>query len=92
MPHLNKYLDEGKTEKKRVRIVKLEKSKIFSHFDRSETYDLGSLRIHIPIITNENVITTILKKKYYWKFNEVWYADFHFLIKLKIIVILTDIT
>ena len=41
MPHLNKYLDEIKTEK-RVRIMKLEKrSKIFSHFDRSETYDLG---------------------------------------------------
>ena len=79
MPHLNKYLDEIKTEKKRVRIMKLEKRcKIFLHFDRSETYDLGFLRIHIPIITNENVITTILNKKYYWKFNEVWFADFSF--------------
>ena len=31
MPHLNKYLDEIKTEKKRVRIMKLEKRVKFSH-------------------------------------------------------------
>ena len=31
MPHLNKYLDEIKTEKKRVRIMKLEKEVKFSY-------------------------------------------------------------
>ena len=59
--------------------MKLEKkSKILTHFDRSETYDLGFLRIHIPIITNEKVIIKISKKEYHWKVNEAWYADFSF--------------
>ena len=70
--------------------MKLEKVK-FSHFDRSETYDLGFLRIHIPIITNENVITTILKKNIIGNLMKFGMQIFHFLIKLKIIVILTDI-
>ena len=79
MPNLEKFLDNLNFKKKRVRIMKLEKrSKIFLHFDRSETYDLGSLRLHIPIITNENVVTIISNQKYYWKTNEVWYADFSF--------------
>lgn len=79
MPNLDNFLDNINCKKKRVRIMKLEKkSKIFTHFDASETYDLGSLRIHIPIITNEKVITKISKQEYHWKVNEAWYADFSF--------------
>jgi hypothetical protein len=79
MPFLEDFLDNIDCKKKRVRLMKLEKkSKIFTHFDRSETYDFGSLRIHIPIITNNDVITKISKHEYHWKVNEVWYADFSF--------------
>ena len=31
------------------------KKKIFYHFDRTDSYDYDSLRLHIPIITNEKV-------------------------------------
>ena len=76
---LNSYLDSIPFKKKRVRIMRLKSGrKIFTHFDRTETYDLGNMRIHIPIITNPKVIVKILNKKYQWKKGQVYYADFSF--------------
>ena len=79
MPNLNKFIDELNMKKKRVRIMKLEKKKkIFYHFDRTDSYDYDSLRLHIPIITNEKVFIQICNKKFHWKENEIWYGDFSF--------------
>lgn len=79
MPHLNKYLDSLCFEKKRVRIMNLEKGgRIHTHCDSSETYDKNQLRIHIPLVTNNKVKVQILNQSYYWGVGESWYADFSF--------------
>lgn len=76
---LNSFLELIPFKKKRVRIMNLKKNKkIFTHFDRTETFDLGSMRVHIPIITNSKAIIKIINQEYHWEEGGVYYADFSF--------------
>ena len=76
---LDLYIDSIPLNKKRVRIMKLKKGrKIFTHFDRTETFDLESMRIHVPIITNPKAVIKIINKEYHWEKGQVYYADFSF--------------
>ena len=50
--------------------------KIGVHTDTGLNWDSGAIRIHIPIVTNENVKFYIEDEQLNWKEGELWYGDF----------------
>lgn len=51
---------------------------IYWHYDENESFDSGTVRLHIPVITNENVALQICHQTLRWKEGELWYGDFSF--------------
>jgi len=50
--------------------------KIGEHTDTGLNWGSGAIRIHIPIVTNENVKFYIKNERLNWKEGELWYGDF----------------
>ena len=50
--------------------------RIGEHTDTGLNWDNGAIRIHIPIVTNENVKFYIEDEQLNWKEGELWYGDF----------------
>ena len=50
--------------------------RIGEHTDIGLNWDSGAIRIHIPIVTNENVKFYIEDEQLSWKAGELWYGDF----------------
>ena len=64
-------------DKEAIRLLRLDPfSKIKEHNDRGACYEEGDFRIHIPIITNEQVIFRVNKHLVPMKEGECWYANF----------------
>lgn len=51
--------------------------KIGEHKDSAFSWRKGLVRLHIPIITHEDVIMNISGKRCQWKEGEFWFGDFH---------------
>ena len=78
-PYFNEVLDRFECDKQRVRLMALKPgAKIFEHWDTDESIDVGSARIHIPIVTHKDVHFYLAGKRMNWKPGEVWYGDFSF--------------
>lgn len=66
-------------EKQRVRLMALEpNARIFEHYDKEESLDAGVARLHIPIVTNPDVLFVLGKRRQRWGVGELWYGDFSF--------------
>lgn len=78
-PYIKSILDEMPGIKQRVRIlIKKPGTNIYWHTDENETLDKGLLRLHIPIITNDNYEFQLSHIRCDWKPGELWYGDFSF--------------
>jgi len=78
-PYIEYILDNLLCQKQRVRLMRLEKKRnIFWHFDAGENMDGCVARLHIPVLTNENVEFQISHQNMRWNAGEFWYGDFSF--------------
>jgi hypothetical protein len=79
-PYIASLIDGFGTEPHRVRLMGLQpKKSIFWHYDRGETIDSAkSVRLHVPIFTNRNILFQISHEDLYWEEGEIWYGDFSF--------------
>ena len=50
--------------------------KIVEHTDDCFGWESGTVRLHIPIITHENVVFKIAGQRCCWKEGELWFGDF----------------
>ncbi len=75
-PYLREVVDAFKCEKKRVRLLRLQVGAIIKvHIDEALNFDLGEVRIHVPIVTDPAVEFYVNHKRVVMKEGEVWYMD-----------------
>lgn len=75
--YFKEIMDWFECEKEAVRLLRLDpQSEIKEHVDNDTSYEDGFFRIHIPIITNDNVFFYVDKKRIPMKMGECWYANF----------------
>lgn len=78
-PHLEALIDKIPGKKKRVRLLSLpSKAKIYEHFDSTDSMDRETSRLHMPIITHNDVIFLINNQRVYWTPGNIYYGDFSF--------------
>ncbi|WP_264553772.1 aspartyl/asparaginyl beta-hydroxylase domain-containing protein [Flavobacterium sp. N2038] len=78
--YFKEIMDWFQCEKEAVRLLKLgPESKIKEHVDNDTSYEDGFFRIHVPIITNDEVFFYVDKKLVPMKMGECWYANFQLL-------------
>lgn len=76
-PYFKEIMDWFECEKEAVRLLRLgPQSEIKEHVDNDTSYEDGFFRIHIPIITNDEVFFYVDKKRVPMKMGECWYANF----------------
>jgi hypothetical protein len=76
-PYLRKILSELNCPKEVLRILILPpEGHIKDHFDFHTSFQFGLLRLHIPIVTDPNVVFVIDGERMDWKAGELWYGDF----------------
>jgi hypothetical protein len=76
-PYLEEIVDEFKCPKERVRLLRLEPGKnINTHTDLGDGWAMGKVRLHIPIITHEEVYFHVDEKRVVMNPGELWYCDF----------------
>ncbi|WP_394776251.1 aspartyl/asparaginyl beta-hydroxylase domain-containing protein [Flavobacterium sp.] len=75
--YFREIMDWFECEKEAVRLLRLgPESEIKEHVDNDTSYEDGFFRIHIPIITNDEVFFYVDKKRVPMKTGECWYANF----------------
>lgn len=75
--YFKEIMDWFECEKEAVRLLRLGPgSEIKEHVDNDTSYEDGFFRIHIPIITNDEVFFYVDKKWVPMKMGECWYANF----------------
>ena len=75
--YFKEIMDWFECEKEAVRLLRLgPESEIKEHVDNDTSYEDGFFRIHIPIITNDEVFFYVDKKRVPMKMGECWYANF----------------
>ena len=78
LPYLLEILNTFECKKETFRIHTLQAgAKIKAHRDTNLNYENGSLRLHIPIITNPNIKMIVANKEIIMKPGECWYLDFN---------------
>jgi len=76
-PYFRQILSEFRCPKHQVRLLRLEAGKrILEHRDRVLTWPLGIARLHIPIITHEEVYFYLDGRRVQMAPGELWYCDF----------------
>lgn len=77
IPYTKSALDTLKTEKLSVRYLRLKPgSRIKPHQDHDIVYWDGMVRLHIPVMTNQNVIFIVDGQQVEMQAGECWFADF----------------
>ena len=78
-PTMEQIIDSFPCAKRRVRLLELAPGrKVFWHRDFWHSVDSTQLRVHVPIITNDQVGFQISHQDCPWKAGELWYGDFTF--------------
>lgn len=75
--YFQKIVNWFQCEKETVRLLRLDpQSQIKEHVDNDTSYEDGFFRIHIPIITNPEVLFYVNQELVPMKMGECWYANF----------------
>jgi hypothetical protein len=78
-PYFKEVLDSLRCEKITVRLLELPPGgRIDYHTDRALNFTYGVIRVHIPIVTHQDVIFYIANRRFSWQPGELWYGDFSF--------------
>lgn len=76
-PYLEEIVDEFQCPKERVRLLRLEPgTNINTHTDLGDGWAMGKVRLHIPIITHDEVYFFVDEKRVVMLPGELWYCDF----------------
>jgi hypothetical protein len=76
-PYLEEIVDGFKCPKERVRLLRLEPGKnINTHPDLGDGWAMGKVRLHIPIITHDEVYFYVDEQRVIMNPGELWYCDF----------------
>lgn len=76
-PYFCEILNEFQCPKHQVRLLRLEVGKkILEHRDRVLTWPLGIARLHIPIVTHDEVYFYLDRRRVHMRPGELWYCDF----------------
>ena len=76
-PYLESIVDEFHCPKERVRLLRLEPGKnINTHTDLGDGWAMGKVRLHIPIITHDEVYFYVDDERVKMEPGELWYCDF----------------
>ena len=52
--------------------------RILRHYDPIESVDFDNMRLHIPIVTSDDVVFRLALVRRRWRAGETWYGDFTF--------------
>lgn len=75
--YFEEIVDSFNCPKKRIRIMRLEPgANIFTHRDLGDAWALGEVRLHIPIITSDQVYFYVDEERVMMKPGELWFCDF----------------
>ena len=78
-PYLNSIIDSFEVPTGRVRLMQLGPGeRIHWHFDHSFVFPGKSVRLHIPVFTNDQVRLQIGHQDLFWGPGETWFGDFSF--------------
>ena len=90
-PYLEEIVDGFECPKERVRLLRLEPGKnINTHTDLGDGWAMGKVRLHIPIITHDEVYFFVDDERVVMRPGELWYCDFthphrvHMVLDLKV--------
>jgi len=76
-PYFEEILDSLQCEKRRVRLLRLEPgARVRRHYDPGESWAGGRPRLHVPIVTHEDIYFYVDGQRVVMKPGEVWYCDF----------------
>jgi len=76
-PYLREVLDGLPCPKSNARIMYMERhTKLELHTDLPCNFQTGILRLHVPIITNPQIVMGIADRQYYWAAGELWWGNF----------------
>lgn len=76
-PYLKEILDELRCPKRVVRVLSLPPGgRIEEHNDAWANFHCGTLRLHVPIVTDPEVEFVIDGERARWMAGELWYGDF----------------
>ena len=76
-PYLEEIVDGFECPRERVRLLRLEPGKnINTHTDLGDGWAMGKVRLHIPIITHEEVYFHVDDQRVIMNPGELWYCDF----------------
>lgn len=76
-PYFEEIIDSFQCPKKRVRLMRLEPgTNIHTHTDPGDAWALGQARIHIPVITHDEVYFYVDGERVVMQPGELWYCDF----------------
>jgi hypothetical protein len=76
-PYMEEIIDSFKCPKQRIRLMKLESGKnVLEHTDPGDSWALGQARLHIPVVTHEDVHFILAGQRLIMKPGELWYCDF----------------
>jgi hypothetical protein len=77
--YLDEIVDSFACPVRRVRIMKLEAgTNILLHCDPEDSWALGQVRLHIPIVTHDEVYFYVANQRVIMKAGELWYCDFSY--------------
>ena len=78
--YIAKVLSTFKFELQAVRLLKLDAHSIIKeHKDAELSFEHGSIRLHIPVITHDEVVFLLDKERMNLKEGECWYMNFNLL-------------
>jgi len=76
-PYFAEIIESFQCFKQRVRLMRLEPgANILEHVDSGESWALGQVRLHIPIVTHEEVYFCLAGQRLIMRPGELWYCDF----------------
>jgi aspartyl/asparaginyl beta-hydroxylase (cupin superfamily) len=76
-PYFESIVDSFDCPKQRVRLMRLEPgANIHEHRDPGDSWALGQVRLHIPVVTHDEVYFYLDGRRVMMRPGELWYCDF----------------
>ena len=77
-PYLRSVLNSFKCPLKNVRLMKLNAGSVIKeHCDHELSYEFGSIRLHIPVVTHDDVELYLQDERIFLSEGECWYLNFN---------------
>jgi hypothetical protein len=76
-PYFDEIVDSFECPKERVRLLRLDPGRnINTHTDLGDGWAMGKVRLHVPIVTHDEVYFFVDDERVIMRPGELWYCDF----------------